>query len=112
VRRPKLKATPAHSHFDNAKPHNSRLRIEKMEEYGFIRRPQPPSSPDLAPCAFFLFGCLRFQLEGTTFFDEDSVKEEMRRTLMEIPVNLLHSVLDEWIQRPRRCIELGGEYVP
>jgi hypothetical protein len=40
------------------------------------------------------------------------VKEEVRRILMEIPVNLLHSVMDEWIQRLRWCIELGGEYVP
>jgi hypothetical protein len=83
-----------------------------MEEYGFIRVPQPPYSPDLAPCDFLLFGYLKFQLEGKTFFDEDSVKEEVRRILMEIPVNLLHSVMDEWIQRLRRCIELDGEYVP
>jgi hypothetical protein len=82
-----------------------------MEEDGFIRVPQPPYSPDLAPCDFFLFGYLKFQLEGRTFFD-DSVKEEVRRILMEIPVNLFHSVMDEWIQRSRRCIELGGESVP
>jgi histone-lysine N-methyltransferase SETMAR len=99
VRRPKLKATAARLHSDNGKPHNSRLSIEKMEEYGFIRVPQTPYSPDLAPCDFFMFGCLQFQLEAKTFFDEDSVTEEVRRILMEIPVNLLHPVMDEWIQR-------------
>jgi histone-lysine N-methyltransferase SETMAR len=112
VRRPKLKATAAHLHLENAKPHNSWLSIEKMEESGFIRVRQPPYSPDLAPCDFFLFGCLEFQLEDKTFFDEDSMKQEVRRILMEIPVTPLHSVMDEWIQRLRRCIELGGEYVP
>jgi hypothetical protein len=66
-----------------------------MEEYGFIRASQPPYSPDLAPCDFFLFGYLKLQLEGKTFFDEDSVKEEVRRILMEIPVSRLHSVMDE-----------------
>jgi hypothetical protein len=76
VCRPKLKATAAHLHLDSAKPHNSRLSIEKMEEYGFICVPQPFYSPDLAPCDFFLFGYLKFQLEGKTFFDEDTVKEE------------------------------------
>jgi histone-lysine N-methyltransferase SETMAR len=75
VRRPKLKATAAHLHLDNAKPHDARLSIEKMDEYGFIRVPQPPYSPDLAPCNFLLFGYLMFQLQGKTFFDEDSVKE-------------------------------------
>jgi hypothetical protein len=83
-----------------------------MEEYGFIRVPQPPYSPDLAPCDFVLFGYLEFQLEGKTFFDEDSVKEEVRRIVMESLVNLLHSVMDEWIQRLRRCTELGGDDVP
>jgi hypothetical protein len=112
VRRPKLKATAAHLHSDNAEPQNSRLSIEKTEEYEFIRVPQPPYSPDLAPCDFFWFGYLKFQLEGKIFFDEDSVKEEVWRILMEIPLNLLHSVMAEWIQRRRRCIELGGEDVP
>jgi hypothetical protein len=36
VPRPKLKATAAHLHLAKAKPHNSRLSIEKMEEYEFI----------------------------------------------------------------------------
>jgi hypothetical protein len=112
VRHAKLKATAAHLHFDNAKPHHSRMSIEKMEEYAFIRVSQPPYSPDLAPCDFFSFGYLKFQLEGMTFFDEDSVKEEVRRILMDILVNRLHSVMDEWIQRLRRRIELDGEYVP
>jgi hypothetical protein len=83
-----------------------------MEEYGFIRVPQSPHSPDSAPCDFFLLGSLTFQLEGKTFVDEDSVQEEMRRILMEIPVNLLHSVMDERMARLSRCIELGGGYVP
>jgi hypothetical protein len=37
-------------------------------------------------------------VEGKTFFNEDSVKEEVKRILIDIPVNLLHSVMDEWIQ--------------
>jgi hypothetical protein len=95
VRRPKLRATAAHLHLHNHRPDNSMLSIEKMAEYRFIRVPQPPYSPDLAPCDFFLFGDLKFQLEGKNFFNEGSVKEEVRRILMEVPVNLLHSIMDE-----------------
>jgi hypothetical protein len=47
---PKLKETAAHLHTDNAKSHNSQLSLQKIEEYGFIRVPQPPYSPDLALC--------------------------------------------------------------
>jgi hypothetical protein len=56
VAHPKLKATAACSHIDHTKSHNSRLSFQKIEEYGFIRVPQPPYSLDLAPCDFFLFG--------------------------------------------------------
>jgi histone-lysine N-methyltransferase SETMAR len=57
--RPKLKATAAHPHIDNGKPHNSGMSLQKIEEYEFIRVPQPPYSPDLAPCDFFLFGYVK-----------------------------------------------------
>jgi hypothetical protein len=32
------------------------MSIEKIEDLGFILVPQPPYSPDFAPCDFFLFG--------------------------------------------------------
>jgi hypothetical protein len=51
VARLELKATAAHAHTDNAKPHNSRLSLQNIEEYGVIHVPQPLNSPDLAPCA-------------------------------------------------------------
>jgi histone-lysine N-methyltransferase SETMAR len=52
VARSKLKATADYLHVDNTKPHNCRLSLQNIEEYGFIRVPQPPYSPDLAPCDF------------------------------------------------------------
>jgi hypothetical protein len=57
--RPKLRTTAAHLHVDNAKPHTSKMSIEKIRELGFILVPQTPCSPDLAPCDFFLFGYLK-----------------------------------------------------
>jgi hypothetical protein len=39
------------------------MSIEKIEELGFILVPQPPYSPDLAPCDVFLFGYLKQRLE-------------------------------------------------
>jgi hypothetical protein len=63
--RSKLKARAADLHIDNAK--------------------SQPFSPELAPSDFFLLGYFKSKLEGKTFFDEDDVKEEVRRILMEIP---------------------------
>jgi hypothetical protein len=53
VARPKLKATAAHLHRDNAKPHAYRLSLQKIGEYEFTGVPQMPYSPNLASCDFF-----------------------------------------------------------
>jgi histone-lysine N-methyltransferase SETMAR len=58
-RRPKLCTTAAYLHVDNAKPHAPKISIEKIKEPGFILVPQPPYSPELAPCDFLLFGYLK-----------------------------------------------------
>jgi histone-lysine N-methyltransferase SETMAR len=68
---PKLRTTAAHLHVDNAKPHISKIFIEKIEELGFILVPQPPYFPDLAPCDLFLFGYLKHHLEGKHLARED-----------------------------------------
>jgi histone-lysine N-methyltransferase SETMAR len=47
---PKLRTTAVHLHVDNAERHTSKMSIEKIEELCFILVPQPPYSPDLAPC--------------------------------------------------------------
>jgi hypothetical protein len=73
--------------------------------------PQPPYSPDLAPCDFFLFGYLKSQLEGKTFFDDNSLKTEVERILREIPITLLCSVMEDWVHRLNQCIESAGDYV-
>jgi hypothetical protein len=60
VTRAKLKTIAAHPLIANAKPHSSRPSLQKIEEYGFIRVQQPPYSPDLAHCDFFLFCYLKW----------------------------------------------------
>jgi transposase len=79
--RPKLRTTTAHVHVDNAKPHTSKMSIETIEELGVIPVPQPPHSPDLAPCDFFLFGYLKQHLEGKHFTREGQVISAVRGCL-------------------------------
>jgi hypothetical protein len=54
------------------------MSIERIEELGFILVPQPPYSPDLTPCDFFLFGYLKQHLEGKYFTSEDQVIAAVR----------------------------------
>jgi hypothetical protein len=56
-----LRATPVHLRIDNARPHTSKIRVQKTEELGFIQVTQPAYSPDIALHDFFLFGDLKGQ---------------------------------------------------
>jgi hypothetical protein len=76
--RPKLQTTAAHLHIDNAKPHASKMSIEKIEELDFILVPQLPHSPDLALSDFLLFGYLKQHMEGKHFTREDEVIAAVR----------------------------------
>jgi hypothetical protein len=109
--RPKLRATAAHFHIDNAKPHTSKIPIEKIEELDFILVLQPRYSPDFAPCDFFLFGYLKQHLEGKHFTREDQVIAAVREVFDKIPLQTFQNVMHDWQYRLRRCIQLGGEYL-
>ncbi|EFN87778.1 hypothetical protein EAI_10319, partial [Harpegnathos saltator] len=46
---------------------------------------QPPNSPDLAPCDFFLFGRFKKPLRGTCFSSQEEIMEKSKTALMAIP---------------------------
>ena len=67
-------------HHDNAPAHNA-LGIRKFLAKNSIAVPeQPPYSPDLAPCDFFLFPKLKEVIKGTRFKDSASIKTAMTRS--------------------------------
>jgi hypothetical protein len=109
--RPKLQTTPPHLHVDNTNPHTSKGSIEKIEELGFILVPQPPYSPNLAPCDFSLFGYLKQPLEGKHLTREDSVIAAVMEAFDKIPLQTFQNAMDDWQYRLRRCIQLEGEYL-
>jgi transposase len=91
-----LGTTAAHLHVDNAKPHTFKMSKEKIEELCFILVPQPPYSPELAPCNFFLFGYLKHHLEGKHLTREDSVITAVSEVFDKIPLQTFQNVMDNW----------------
>jgi hypothetical protein len=87
------------------------MSIEKIEELGFVLVAQPPYSPDLAPCDFFLIGYLKQHLEGKHFTWEDYVIGSVMDVFDKIQLRTFQNVMDNWLYRLRRCIQLGGEYL-
>jgi len=95
-------------HLDNARPH---LADEEMAELGITRMSHPPYSPDLAPSDFFLFGFLKTCLEGRNFASAEELLISVREILQTVSREMLIGVYREWVNRLRKCIESGGEYV-
>ncbi|KAJ4432976.1 hypothetical protein ANN_15233 [Periplaneta americana] len=56
---------------NNARPHVSHKTTDQIRKLGWTTLKPPPSSPDLAPCSYHLFGKLKESLRGTRFEDDD-----------------------------------------
>ena len=51
-------------HFDNAKPHTSKMTTQKISELQWTKLDQPPYSPDISPNDFFLYVYIKSKLQG------------------------------------------------
>ena len=61
-------------HHDNAPAHTSLLVREFLAKNNTVTMPQPPYSPDMAPCDFFLFPKIKRTLKGRRFTAIDDIK--------------------------------------
>ena len=72
-------------HHDNAPAHSSLLVRTFLAKNNTVIMPQPPYSPDLAPCEFFLFPRLKRPVKGRRFPTIEEIKTESLRVLKDIP---------------------------
>jgi hypothetical protein len=110
-RRPKLSATGAGLHMDQAKPHRSKMSIQRAGQMGRILVPHSLSSPDIAPSDFFLFGYLKGRLGRTSFSNEESLMPAIRQIFAAIPIDMLWRVFNNWIRRLHQGIATAMEYI-
>ncbi|KAG5331208.1 OR94B protein, partial [Acromyrmex charruanus] len=64
-------------HDDNAPSHNALIIREFLVKNNTNTNQQPPNSPDLAPCDFFLFDRLKKPLRGTRFEIDCFITEDL-----------------------------------
>lgn len=72
--------------------------------------PQPPYSPDLAPCDFWLFSKLKRPLRGHRFDTIEEIKAESKKVLKAIPEKDYSDCFEEWKKRWHKCILSAGDY--
>jgi transposase len=72
--------------------------------------PQPPYSPDLSPCDFFLFPRLKNHLKESHFGTLDNIQKSITDELKGFPAEAFQHGYEEWKQRLRRCAAAQRNY--
>jgi len=97
-------------HHDNAPCHTAISLNEFLAKKGISVVPQPPYSPDLSPCDFFLFPKLKFHLKGHHFGNLDNIQKVVTDQLRTLPHEDFQYCYWEWEQCLRRCVVSQGNY--
>ena len=69
-------------HDDNAPSHSSNLVQQFLAKHKIVQLRQPPYSPDIAPCDFWMFPKLKMALKGKWFDDIETIQSNATRELM------------------------------
>ncbi|UYV69226.1 hypothetical protein LAZ67_6002891 [Cordylochernes scorpioides] len=98
-------------HHDNAPAHTSLLVRDFLAKNNTVMMPQPPYSPDLAPCDFFLFPKLKRPMKGRRYATLDEIKTASKEELKKIFKNDFFEVLRR-LEKPlaHKCIISHGDY--
>ena len=71
---------------------------------------QPPSSPDLAPCDFFLFQKVKSTVKGHHFESTEDIQSSVTQASNNIPQNAFQECYKEWQHRWKRCVQAQRMY--
>ena len=96
---------------DNAPAHTSHLVQQFLAKYGTAQLRQPPYSPHLAPCDFFLFPRLKKVLKGHRFEATEDIKRNSTKGLLEVPKEEFAKCFQQWQKCSAKCVAAEGNYV-
>ncbi|KAJ4449971.1 hypothetical protein ANN_01378 [Periplaneta americana] len=85
-----------HLHHDNAPAHSSQLIHTFLAKHGITTVRQPPYSPDLAPCDFWLFPKLKTPLKGSRFESREEIMQNATTELNTIPKEDFQRCFQQW----------------
>jgi len=97
-------------HDDNAPSHRDLVTREFLAHKGIITLPNPPYSPDLAPCDFFLFPKMKLQLKGRRFDRVEEMQRESQNVLGALREQDFQHAFQQWQRRWDRCVAAQGYY--
>jgi len=100
---------------DNATAHTAYASLAALEEVFedrvISRGRWPARSPDLNPCDYFLWGCLKAKAYENNPHTVADLQENIRNTIQSITEETLSKVYDNFIKRTQYCIdEVGHQF--
>ncbi|UYV70186.1 hypothetical protein LAZ67_7002112 [Cordylochernes scorpioides] len=99
-------------HHDNAPAHTSLLVRDFLAKNNTLMMPQPPYSPDLAPCDFFLFPKLKRPMKGRRYAMLDEIKTASKEELKKILKNDRLKCFEDWKKPLAQVVCLKQEANP
>ena len=99
-----------HFHQDNAPVYNSILVTDYLTKMGIKTVPQPPYSPDLAPCDFCLLPKLKEKLGGCHYETIEEMKEAVAKVIDMLIQEDFHGVFQKLLEWYNKYIAAGGDY--
>jgi histone-lysine N-methyltransferase SETMAR len=97
-------------HDDNAKPHRALITNGFLAKNHIQSYPNPPYSPDLSPCDFFLFPELNDQLREIEFNDDNMMLNALEQAIGTLTKDDFKNCFNDWFIRMRKCIQANGQY--
>ena len=97
-------------HHDNAPSHTTLVLRDHFAKNSTHIVPQPPYSPNLSPCDFWLFRKLKRPLRGHSLDTIEEIQAESKKALKAIPEIEFKKFFDDCKERWHKCIISGGDY--
>ena len=72
--------------------------------------PQPPDSPDLGPCDFWLLPKLKENLRGCRYEIIEEMKEAVTKVIDTLTQEDFHGAFQKLLEQYNKCIATGGDY--
>ena len=85
--------------------HNSILVTDYLTKVGIKTVPQPPYSPDLTPCDFWLFPKLR----GCRYETIEEMKEAVTKVIDTLTQEDFDGAFEKLLERYNKCIAAVGD---
>ena len=110
-RRPRKGVRGLLLHHDNASVHTAAVTLDFVAANDFQLVIGPPYSPDLAPCDWFLFYYVKWQLKGKQFQNVEDARAFIEGVILDIPQSTWSGVINSWFERMVRCVQAEGSFL-